>query len=83
MQQNKYCDIQEHCKLLCEANKKYEEALKHIGIIELEKARLEHQISLLLLDKNFVKDTENKKSETKKTVQSDFGLYGYGTNFGE
>lgn len=50
MQQNKYCDIQEHCKLLCEANEKYNEALKYIGKIELEKANLKQQNEFLIFD---------------------------------
>lgn len=51
MQQNKYCDIQEHCKLLCEANKQYNDALKCLGQSRLENARLKEQVNFLKLDK--------------------------------
>jgi len=53
MQQNKYCDISDHCKLLCEANKTYNEALQYIGKTELEKEHLRYQISLLKFDNTF------------------------------
>lgn len=43
MQQNKYCDISDHCKLLCEARDKYNEALQCIGKMELEKRVLDDE----------------------------------------
>ena len=78
MQQNKYCDISDHCKLLCEANKKLIEAEQYIGKTELEKERLRTQIDYLKFDNRFfrgaakiLKDTnidevEKLKSDIRK-----------------
>ena len=65
MQQNKYCDISDHCKLLCEANKTYNEALQYIGKTELEKEHLRYQISLLKFDNTFFNSVVIKPKRVK------------------
>ncbi len=63
--QNNYCDISEHCKLLCEANKNYNEALQYIGKTELEKEQLRYQISLLRFDNMFYNSVVIKPKRVK------------------